>query len=766
MPTYLADDTSEALSVDQQSKRRKADSQPVLSIDCSNKGEDHVDANMSNDGSMVASNVEGDGSDVIEDDEQSKRRRTESQPVSSLALPPVPVITTATRATLKVKAGDLLVRKCNQGDPLDHLEAAMIGGADENGITKLVSCTDGDAERSNQNNNNVGLTASDEDANKNKEGGEGGQNNGSNNNEDGKTNKEVEDEDESNGSASGKNVNNNNGSDKLRNEVYVQVEEWKCAYPGCAAHGDSIKQRCFICANQYHSHCKTNYNELPRAPGGWGVCFDCQPSQNNVVKPYAKLDELILRCLAMCNVSLLTNINNTTDKLETIVRKWVESYAAIRGHPSLLGFLGGYQSPHDVPRPVTETNVIKIFSDIRKELKTIVPFLHFHVEGFKKEFNAMLAIFDSSGECGQAHVIKNSENEATDKDKKKASKGKEKKMFVYPEDERIECQCCSGKFVPPFPPLELQNVKSTSIALFRSNTVVKGSTTSWKHHDANVYAHPIKKPIHLTKWNSFDVGDNKLLTPRGVGMAFQSMTMTALITSYVVMLDDVQITRAYNYFVKNCLQLTKASSGTSTENAKDSAEDSVSSSTLQDTFFTVFKTHVAMKETTVQKAQDAWNNGTAKKSVKQLQTDTPVNWEYLEQFLTEWKKDVFTSVRYVMLALTGKKLKPIDFEDEEKDFIDAPGTGTGLGLCNNVDTNINRITNLFMTNLFDASNERLSQALQNNFAGDVLKQMLDGAKEMREPFERKAKTMAKLIHFHYLDVKKFVKEGLNMTVKD
>jgi len=360
---------------------------------------------------------------------------------------------------------------------------------------------------------------------------------------------------------------------------------------------------------------------------------------------------------------------------------------------------------------------------------------------------------------------KNKNKKASVKKKnKKASVKKKAHATVSKRDPKIKyrCACCKQKFTPPFVQLVHEGTKSSSFALFRSKVLVDGAIDSWKFHDKAYYAFPFLKCTHLTKWPDDILESMEGPSAKGWGMKLQGMSLTSFITTYVQTLEQNKCSAAYANVVNGLNSIT-----VNRENPFLTVEF------VQYHFYYAFGETVKM--VSASKAGESYTNR-SKKDIPFLESNGIK--KELKDFLAPWKQDIATAIRYVLLTMTGETLKDIDFED----YVPLPdrrgkfnrrfmkdNKDNDLVLRNDLSTNTQNITRLLMKILFEESSKRLMKVVKKTVTDEnTLQQIEEGVNAMRQPIETKAETVANMIHYHFLDVKKFVasKNGMNTPIQD
>ena len=395
------------------------------------------------------------------------------------------------------------------------------------------------------------------------------------------------------------------------------------------------------------------------------------------------------------------------------------------------------------------------------------------LEQLVRDLNAMLALHVSTcmNESGTSNISINAHNNVEGKDcsvdeKKNGSKTKKPRVSAEDaaEDELYSCPCCDRMLLYPFPKvvIEVEGVSNNW-----QNTIVRPckddfldtSDNGWKRHHKGSYCHPVKTN-HITAWSpSPEVGEDKFLTEKGLGQALAGTFIAAFIQSYLHPIDEVKT--FFSRFTKNILL----------------KQDKLNSESVQNVFFREFNknfTGATLKD----KVGSGLNAAVTKKVPKEGKEG--VDSCALKAFLPKrsdifviLKSDALNAIKYVMRALQGSPYpKEFDFDNGyDSDNVDSTEVGDKqqLVLVDDRVTNVNSITNLLMNILFYKSNERILKVCKNEMQGSPLvDQIKKGAEAMKGQVQEKAKMMAELIHFHFVDVKKHVDvvTGMQKNVQD
>eukprot|EP00985_Skeletonema_marinoi_P024375 scaffold16920_cov106-Skeletonema_marinoi.AAC.2 len=390
------------------------------------------------------------------------------------------------------------------------------------------------------------------------------------------------------------------------------------------------------------------------------------------------------------------------------------------------------------------------------------------LEQWVRDLNEMLALHvkNCMNESGTSNISINAHNNVEGKDcsvdeKKNGSKAKKPRVSAEDaaEDELYSCPCCDLMLLYPFPKvvIEVEGVSNNW-----QNTIVRPckddfldtSNTGWKRHHKGSYCHPAKTN-HITAWSpSPEVGEDKFLTENGLGQALAGTFIAAFIQSYLHPIDEVKT--FFRRFTKNILL----------------KQDKLNSESVQNVFFHEFNKNFTA--TTLKDKVGSGLNAAVTKKVPKEGVDSCALKAFLPKrsdIFVILKSDACNAIKYVMRALQGSPYpKEFDFDNGyDSDNVDSTEVGDKQQLVLVADrvTNVNSITNLLMNILFYQSNERILKVCKKEMQGSPLvDQIKVGAYAFEEQVKKKAKMMAELIHYHFVDVKKHVRTGMQKNVVD
>jgi len=581
----------------------------------------------------------------------------------------------------------------------------------------------------------------------------------------------------------------------------------RCAYPPCEAAVNATANTCALCrpAKRYHSQCKAAYEQSAKSTTDLHVCLSHHPSKNEGVD---KLDSLCKLAWSHCNKTMIQISCGYSggDRCKDMVKQWNKSFTEVLNRLTDTHMLRDGEERKDLESPEVPTikDVEELFDAMKAEILFFMPLILLdHSDTVSEYMNLLSSAFDNPANDAAA-AGRNSNNNVK---QKKTGKGQKKTKIKLDAGTEVQCQCCSGNFVAPTPPLLFDGV-ATQLPILRSAVDIEGAKESWMKrgvHDGIVYANPVQLRT-LTMW------DRGIVRMRAIWMILSLMPVQSFMNIYLC--------RAHKEIVELCyskLVVDVKSVGTSVGDPGQQGQGSkqISSTELQCIFYRGYNEDILEKEL-YQKSGESWYNNTGKflnPKLKKGKEDTtpkedmtPIDMTKIvlgwDGFLKTWREDVMKVVAYTLTALTGRKLDPLDFDRFDEFQVDSKGVnGCGNFIAaaldvfahpeslnvddtthtesSNVDDTTNvvlpigklppdldGISNMLVANLFDKPLSHLWTCLEAGLMGkpEEVRIMKEATSWVKKQVEQKAKQIAKLICMHYLDVQAFVTKDMGIAV--
>lgn len=281
----------------------------------------------------------------------------------------------------------------------------------------------------------------------------------------------------------------------------------------------------------------------------------------------------------------------------------------------------------------------------------------------------------------------------------------------------------------------------------RKSGLSKEDKDMWRDHKCEIYATPSGKLNTLTKW---DDAPEDASAYHIVGRYLQAMTIHCFMQAYMQNAFD-------NESIGDIMRSIKSSMKSLNATPTDDV--------IQTNFYSKFVDKLLRNSNSNGKVHSFWKN-MMNVRISKLPNSTQ---EAIQTLGKEWKTDVIASISFVLMVLKGKfVLTNIPFVNAPKltDWISQSVTedkqtrlhfSDSGGDDKNIEVNIKVLTEFLMKYLYDKTKEKLEDRLEKcpHLTEDAGKELQAGAEELREGFRSKAKIMARLIYFHFLDVKTY-----------